>query len=100
LARIVLKTQTDIFIEDPSFIALRNLNVGYSLTSKQIKKMGLQKMRFYISTANLWYHFANKYSSFNPEADNAFPNDPLRKGYQRGGAPLTRTITFGANVDF
>jgi len=87
-------------IEDASFIALRNLNIGYSLPSKTAKKWGVGKMRLYVTTANLWYHFANGYSSYNPEADNAFPNDPLRKGYQRGAVPLSRNITFGFNIDF
>ena len=54
----------------------------------------------YCSVANAWYHFSEGYSSFNPEADNGFPNDPLRKGYQRGAVPLARTITFGLNLDF
>ncbi len=96
----VLKFQTDYNIEDASFVAIRNLNVGYSLPSKTAKKIGLSKLRFYTSIANLWYMFPSNYSSFNPEADNGFPNDPLRKGYQRGAVPLTRTITFGLNLDF
>jgi len=99
-ASVQLNTQTDLLIEDASFIALRNLNIGYSLPSKTAKKWGVGKMRLYVTTANLWYHFANGYSSYNPEADNAFPNDPLRKGYQRGAVPLSRNITFGFNIDF
>jgi TonB-linked SusC/RagA family outer membrane protein len=100
IASLQLNTQTDLLIEDASFIALRNVNLGYSFLSKTAKKWGLGKLRLYVTTANLWYHFASGYSSYNPEADNAFPNDPLRKGYQRGAVPLTRNITFGLNVDF
>ena len=43
---------------------------------------------------------ASNYTSFNPEGDNGYPGDPLRKGYQRGSVPLARTITFGANIEF
>ncbi len=95
-----ISTQTDRLIEDPSFIALRNVNVGYSLPVKAVRKMQLSKMRVYVTTSNLYYKFASNYSSFNPEADNGFTNDPLRKGYQRGGVPLARTIVFGLNVEF
>jgi TonB-dependent starch-binding outer membrane protein SusC len=95
-----IKTQTDFNIEDASFIAIRNLNIGYTIPSKSLKKLNLTRIRMYMSIANLWYRFANGYSSFNPEGDNGFPNDPLRKGYQRGSVPLARTITFGLNVDF
>jgi hypothetical protein len=98
--RLRQKFQTDANIQDASFIALRNLNVGFAVPSKTVKKWKLQKARFYLSAANLWYHFADSYTSFNPEADNGFPDDPLRKGYQRGGAPLARSITFGLNLDF
>ncbi len=95
-----IKTQTDYNIEDASFVALRNINIGFTMPSKTLKKLKISKLRMYVSASNLWYHFANGYSSFNPEADNGFPNDPLRKGYQRGAVPLARTITFGLNLDF
>jgi TonB-linked SusC/RagA family outer membrane protein len=98
--RLRQKFQTDANIQDASFIALRNLNVGFAVPSKTAKKWKLQRVRFYMSAANLWYRFADSYTSFNPEADNGFPDDPLRKGYQRGGAPLARSITFGLNLDF
>ncbi|HEY4148524.1 MAG TPA: SusC/RagA family TonB-linked outer membrane protein, partial [Chitinophagaceae bacterium] len=100
LAALVLKTQTDYNIEDASFIALRNLNFGYTISTALLRKMNLNKLRFYLSSSNLWYHFAKGYASYNPEADNGFPNDPLRKGYQRGAVPLSRTITFGINLEF
>lgn len=98
-AAMVLKTQTDYNIEDASFIALRNLNLGYTVSNTLLRRMGLTKLRFYLSSSNLWYHFAKNYASYNPEADNGFPNDPLRKGYQVGAVPLARTITFGVNLD-
>ena len=95
-----IKTQTNFNLEDASFIALRNVNIGYTMPSKTLKKLNISKLRMYCSVANAWYHFSEGYSSFNPEADNGFPNDPLRKGYQRGAVPLARTITFGLNLDF
>ncbi|MFL9484582.1 SusC/RagA family TonB-linked outer membrane protein [Chitinophagaceae bacterium LWZ2-11] len=100
LSRIVQKFQTNYNIQDASFIALRNVNIGYTIPGKTMKKIGLSKLRFYASAANLWYKFASNYGSFNPEADNGFPNDPLRKGYQRGAVPIARTIVFGLNLDF
>ena len=100
LSRIVIKTQTDLFIQDASFVALRNLNIGYTIPAHKLRKMHMTRFRIYCSAANLWYHFASNYTSFNPEGDNGYPGDPLRKGYQRGSVPLARTITFGANIDF
>ena len=97
---VIEKTQTNIDIQDASFIALRNLNIGYTLPAKLLKKISLTRVRLYLSSANLLYHFASSYTSYNPEGDNGFPNDPLRKGYQRGCAPISRTVTFGTNIEF
>ncbi|KAI9435216.1 hypothetical protein F5148DRAFT_1294936 [Russula earlei] len=99
-AMLVQKFQTNANIESASFVAVRNLNIGYTLPARTLRKMRISKMRFYTSAANLFYLFPGDYASFNPEADNGFPGDPLRKGYQRGAVPLARTITFGLNLDF
>jgi len=99
-AMLVQKFQTNANIESASFVAVRNLNIGYSLPTRTLRKMRITKMRFYTSAANLFYLFPSDYASFNPEADNGFTGDPLRKGYQRGAVPLARTITFGLNLDF
>ena len=95
-----IKPSTDFLIQDASFIAIRNLNVGYALPEKLTKRIKLSTVRIYASAANLWYQFPANYTSYNPEADNGFNGDPLRKGYQRGAAPLARTVTFGVNVEF
>lgn len=99
-SRLVLKTETSALLQDASFWSVRNVNIGYVVPSKFVKRLKLQRVRAYASASNLFYHFADGYSSYNPEANNAFSNDPLRRGYQRGAAPIARTITFGLNLDF
>ncbi|KAK6029931.1 TonB-dependent receptor plug domain protein [Ostertagia ostertagi] len=95
-----LKTETNLEIQDASFVALRNVNLGYSFSGKAAKKIGMTGLRCYLSAANLLYLFADNYTSLNPEANNTYTNDPLRKGYQRGAIPIARTITFGINTNF
>lgn len=99
-ARTKYKSESALEVEDASFVALRNLNIGYTFPAKILRSWKLSTLRIYASAANLWYHFASNYTSFNPEGVNEFTDDPLRFGYQRGAAPVTRTITFGLNVDF
>jgi len=99
-ARARYKTESAYSIEDASFIALRNLNVGYTLPAKFLKSIKSSNVRLYVSAANLWYKFANGYSSYNPEGVNEYTDDPLKNGYQRGSAPITRNITFGLNANF
>lgn len=99
-SRMRYKSETDYNVQDASYIALRNVNIGYSMNEKLLKKTRLpfSGIRIYASAANLWYHFASDYTSYNPEGINEYLDDPLRKGYQRGAAPITRTVTFGLNL--
>lgn len=99
-AKTKYKTESRYAIEDASFIALRNLNVGYTLNAKCLSAIRASNLRVYVSTANLWYKFAKGYSSYNPEGVNEYTDDPLKNGYQRGSAPVTRNITFGINANF
>ncbi|MFT3824900.1 MAG: TonB-dependent receptor [Chitinophagaceae bacterium] len=99
-ARTKYKSESALEVEDASFIALRNLNVGYTLPRTMLSKWKISSLRFYVSTANLWYKFAKSYTSFNPEGVNEYTDDPLRYGYQRGAAPVTRTVAFGINAEF
>jgi len=99
-ARARYKTESSYSIEDASFIAIRNLNIGYTLPVKVLKSIKASNLRVYVSAANLWYRFADNYSSYNPEGINEYTDDPLKNGYQRGSAPITRNITFGINAGF
>ena len=99
-ARTRYKTESRYSIEDASFIALRNINVGYTFPGRIMKALKASNLRVYVSAANLWYKFASGYSSYNPEGVNEYTDDPLKNGYQRGAAPITRNITFGVNANF
>lgn len=99
-SKVRLKTESNMNIQDASFWAVRNLNIGYTFPPKKMKKAGFKTLRVYVSSANLYYHYTADYTSLNPESNNAFSNDPLRKGYQRGAVPIARTITFGLNTSF
>lgn len=95
------KSESSYNVQDASFIALRNLNIGYTFSKSVLKKMSITNLRIYCTTNNLWYKMAKNYTSYNPEGDtNEFGSDPLRFGYQRGAAPVARTIAFGINADF
>ncbi|GJM64125.1 SusC/RagA family TonB-linked outer membrane protein [Persicobacter diffluens] len=89
---------TDDFIQDASFIALRNFNVGYMLPTRWVEQIGLKSARVYCSGSNLVYIMSDSYTSFNPEGIR--DEGPLNYGYQRGAAPMPRSITVGLNVEF
>ncbi|MFZ4455933.1 MAG: SusC/RagA family TonB-linked outer membrane protein [Bacteroidales bacterium] len=106
---------SDYCMEDASYAALRDFSMGYTITPKLAKRIGLGSLRTYFSAQNLLYFMAANYRGINPEvrnesqnaADKEFsPNpqdnnkNPLRDGYQRGAFPLSRTFTVGFDLTF
>ena len=92
------KIFTDDIIQDASYVALRNVNIGYTFNSSVLEKIKMSKMRLYVSGQNLMYLTASNYTGFNPESvDNT---SATTYGYQRAGAPVFSTVTVGLNVEF
>ncbi len=87
-------------IQDASYVALRNLNLGYTFPRSIMGKANIQKLRIYVSGQNLIYRMADGYTGFNPEGIDQGLGNPLTYGYQRGPAPIFRTFSFGVNLNF
>ncbi|MWB94076.1 SusC/RagA family TonB-linked outer membrane protein [Flavobacterium sp. GA093] len=95
------KRVTSRFVYDGSYIRLKNISLGYSLDENIVSKIGLSKVRFYISAQNLWT--ITDYPGSDPEGNylndtNARSNTNL--GLEYGGYPNVRTFTFGFNLKF
>lgn len=87
-------------IQDASYIALRTLNIGYAFPVKKLSKAGIQRLRIYFSGQNLIYLMAEGYEGYNPEGIDQGLGNPLTYGYQRGPAPIFKSMSFGVNLDF
>ena len=87
-------------IQDASYIALRNINLGYSFSSSFLAKTGIQRAKVYAAASNLLYFMADGYIGYNPEGIDQGRDSPLTYGYQRGPAPIYRSLNFGINLDF
>ena len=97
------RDQTDAMIQDASYIALRNLTIGYSIKPDFIRKVGLGSLRLYLASTNLFYLMGDDYTSFNPEGveiTNGGYLGPTTYGVQVGASPIVRSFTFGLNVNF
>lgn len=89
---------TNDIVQDASYIALRNINIGYTFPESVTNKLHLSKLRLYATGQNLVYKTAAGYTGFNPEAIRT--TSPTTYGYQRGGSPIQQTITLGLNLQF
>ena len=52
---------TDYVVEDASYVALRDVTVGFTMPSEYVKKFGLNGMRLYFSGQNLFYYSGSSY---------------------------------------
>ena len=93
---------TDYVVEDASYFALREVNIGYNLPANLVKKIGLSSLRLYTSGQNLYFHSANGYRGINPEGRSTSGpyGSALIAGYQRGSFPIPRTFVFGIDINF
>lgn len=90
-------------VQDASYIALRNLTLGYTIDPDVTSKIGISSARIYVAGTNLLYLFADGYTSFNPEGVETTNNGylgPTTYGYQEGASPIVRSYTVGLNVNF
>ena len=91
-----IETLSSRFIEDGSYLRLRNVTLGYRFTSALVNRFKLQSLRLYVSATNLVT--SQKYSGYNPEIYNGSVFD---NGIDRGDIyPISRTITAGIDVSF
>ncbi|MGY6649717.1 SusC/RagA family TonB-linked outer membrane protein [Wenyingzhuangia sp. IMCC45574] len=86
---------TDYWLEDGSFIRLRNVNLGYTLPKKVAEKINLSKLRFYVAAQNPLTF--TKYTGFDPEIGG---NNLAARGIDRGSYPITSQYRLGVQFDF
>lgn len=82
------------YVEDGSYLRLRNIQLGYTLPSELSERIKMSKLRIYASAQNSLNIF--KYKGFNPEVGGS----PTRAGIDNSVYPLYATYTIGLNVTF
>jgi TonB-dependent starch-binding outer membrane protein SusC len=85
------------WIENGSYLRLRNFTAGYTLPASVSNKFMLSKLRVYVSAQNLFT--ITKYSGLDPEIGIQGGN-ATQNGVDNGTYPSSRFYTFGLNVTF
>ena len=86
---------SDLYIEDGSYLRLKNIQFGYTLPEGILKRMGASVWRFYISAENLLT--LTKYTGADPEIGARSSFDI---GIDRGIYPQARTWRVGTSITF
>jgi len=85
------------FIEDGSFLRLKNLRLGYTFPKNIMDKMKMQNLRVYLQMTNLLTF--TKYSGLDPDVRPREGN-AMRLGVDQGAWPSAREIMFGVSFGF
>lgn len=89
---------SDYYVEDGSYLRLRNLQIGYTLPTDLVRNLTLSRVRFYISGQNLLT--LTKYSGLDPEIGQVGGAGATVTGVDVGNYPTSRFYTLGVNVQF
>lgn len=91
---------SDRFIEDGSYLRLKNLSIGYTIPAATLQRLTnnvVSRVRVYVSSQNLLTF--TKYSGYDPEVSSKNYN-LLNNGIDYAQYPQARTIMAGLNLSF
>jgi TonB-linked SusC/RagA family outer membrane protein len=87
------------FVESGSYLRLKNAQIGYTFPAKTLQKIGVGKLRVYVSGANLFT--ITKYSGLDPEiGTSSATGSQTAYGVDEGAYPSQRTFLLGLNLNF
>ena len=81
------KRISSYYVENGSYLKLRNLQLGYTLPTDISKKIKMERLRFYFSAQNLLTIKSKNFTGMDPENPNF-------------GYPIPLNLTFGFNIGF
>ncbi|WP_438711494.1 SusC/RagA family TonB-linked outer membrane protein [Aquimarina muelleri] len=89
---------SNYYIEDGSYLRVKNVQLGYSLPEQIISKLKIEKLRFYIQAKNLYTW--TKYSGLDPEINLQYggTSGNLDIGIDRGAYPVAKSFLLGVNL--
>jgi TonB-linked SusC/RagA family outer membrane protein len=91
-----VRADSDRWIEDGSYLRLRNVELGYTLPKSLLNTLHLSDSRIFVSGQNLFT--ITKYSGLDPDVVGANVN--LEPGVDLGAYPASRIISVGLNIGF
>lgn len=85
------------FIEDGSYLRLKNVSLSYNVTTNRLQQIGIAKIQPNLSASNLltW----TKYTGMDPEV-NQWGNSGAVQGIDWGTYPHSRSFVIGLNLVF
>lgn len=90
------------FIDDGTYLRLKNLTLSYQLPTEWVEKIGLRQLKIYGSGQNLW--LLTDYQGRDPEVNTDFaeffPNGRIVSGLDFFTPPQAKTVVVGIKAGF
>ena len=90
--------RSDRFVEDGSYLRLKNLQLEYRLPGRWFKNVDIGSLKVFAGGDNVFT--LTGYSGFDPEVGVGYNNNPLDRGIDRAKYPSPRTFYVGLNLLF
>lgn len=91
------RTSSSFFIQDGSYLRIRNISLGYTLPEQVSSGMKIARLRMYASVQNP-FTFTRDYLGYNPEVSTS--HNSLTPGVDYFNYPLSKSFTFGLQLNF
>ena len=88
---------SDMRVYDASFFKIKQIQLGYTLPRKLVKKIAMSSLRAYVSLDD-WFTFT-KYPGLDPETSHV-GSSASGLGVDYGSYPISKKLVFGVNVSF
>ena len=90
---------SDRYIEDGSYIRIKNITLGYTFPKKWMSKIYIENLRIYCNLQNVWT--ITRYSGYDPEVGASTQDSAgLVYGLDFGRYPSPFSCTVGLNLTF
>ena len=89
---------SDRFVEDGSYLRLRNIQLSYNLPVENIGLKGIKNLQVYIGGENLLTF--TKYSWWDPEVNSSGSGNSVNLGIDAYTYPTTKSFDFGIRATF
>ncbi|MDO6492373.1 MAG: TonB-dependent receptor [Cellulophaga sp.] len=94
-ANVIDSYDTDLMVEDGSYMRIKQIQVGYTLPKKIAERLKINNLRIYVSLDD--YFTFTDYKGLDPEIGNFSYNSI---GVDRGFYPTAAKTVFGLSLDF
>ncbi len=86
---------SSFYVENGNYLRMQNLTIGYNFPSATLTRLGLNRLRLFASTNNLFT--ITNYTGLDPAVGGAADTN---FGIDVGNYPVTRSFTGGINIGF